>query len=208
MVISEWLTPDPVLPSVFNPDYSDKDILHQVEGVLDVSDTLIAGEIVYTLIKRGLIDSSTPILDIGCGEGLLVNILAQAGYDIGGIDINRKMKEIWQRNGHLADRCRLADIDSMVSSRAILSESAGVIISSNIFEQAWPAENDYFSPPSPTIDPSASIQQINLALKPGGLYICFDGQEYITEIGRRLDTIGIKKRNDSPSYTLVIFQKE
>ncbi len=201
------------LPSVFNPQYHEPEVDTWGLELLDVSDPLVAKEAYYNLVHElpeimpalkgnvtGLLRTGLAILVVGCGEGHLVKLLADTGYDAAGIDINPDLrhgnqpyerKNGWDTVG-VSNRCKIADMNDMVAAGAIKPESVDIVTSSNIHDSTYDTGGTWWKlNDKGSIDASKFVLQVKQALKPGGIYFCHNEDDtYLENLWRQFQHIG------------------
>lgn len=92
-------------------------------------------------------------LEIGCGEGFVLQAAADAGFDVAGIDLSRFGVQTF--HPHLADRLSTGDALELLDTRIKHGLKADVCVLQNILEHV--------------LDPEALMARVKDVLKPGGL---------------------------------------
>jgi 2-polyprenyl-3-methyl-5-hydroxy-6-metoxy-1,4-benzoquinol methylase len=102
-----------------------------------------------------LLDGHAPILDVGCGRGEMLRLLAEAGLQASGVDSDAGM----------VSRARQAGLDvtegdaTTYLSDSVAAASLGAIFSAQVVEHIpWPALSDF-------------LAASHAALRPGGIFI-------------------------------------
>ncbi len=108
--------------------------------------------VVRILKERGIRDGL--VLDLGCGTGNLTELLAQAGYDMIGVDNSEDMLELAQekklRSGHdilyLLQDMREFELYGTVRAVVSLCDSINYITSEDGLRQVFSLVNNYLDP--------------------------------------------------------------
>jgi len=95
------------------------------------------------------------LLDIGCGEGWLMEAFAQAGCKVRGIDYSRYAIDKW--HPHLIDYLRQGDIYSLLKQDLQEGNTYDVVVLANVIEHV--------------IDPVGLLDSIKPLLAPGGILL-------------------------------------
>jgi 2-polyprenyl-3-methyl-5-hydroxy-6-metoxy-1,4-benzoquinol methylase len=122
----------------------------------------LRAQLAFTTISQSEIDSEAVIVDVGCGIGLLLRSLEQAGYRrLFGIDSSKVAIAHLQHNSSSVNLCRL-DIDTL--PLPFDSATADVVVCMEVFEH--------------TYDPVRALDELARVLRPGGLAISSFPNEY------------------------------
>jgi 2-polyprenyl-3-methyl-5-hydroxy-6-metoxy-1,4-benzoquinol methylase len=66
--------------TTYQQDYSESELVHK---------RLLADQIIYGITAYRKPAAKASFLDVGCGEGFILNAARQAGFDVTGIDFSR-----------------------------------------------------------------------------------------------------------------------
>jgi SAM-dependent methyltransferase len=104
------------------------------------------------LQRVGLLDKPSTILEVGCGKGMLLNALYEAGHTVMGIDIDAAPISVC-RSQFPALKVKVASGDSIPCSAA----SFDVVVSFDVFEHIR--------------DSDCHLREVARVLRPGGCYL-------------------------------------
>jgi len=104
-----------------------------------------------------------PVLDVPCGTGRLACRLAEAGYDVTGIDLSDAMLDIARKNvaalpGEVQSRVRLVKTD--MSAFKLEEEFGLIIIADNSFRELTDRDAQL-----------ACLRRVREHLRPGGIFL-------------------------------------
>ncbi len=156
----------------------------------------IAKNIVYRDIEEVMKAPSVPdgpIIDIGCGSGILVKTLRDAGYDSYGIEITRDRIDDWKRYG-ISDYCFLGDAENM---EGIPNSSIAAVITTFFWDTAFGVDEDTWSISPPVWNsPEKILSEIERVLKPKGVFMPLRDPDHHGRIDAILMKKGFKRQKD------------
>lgn len=140
------------------------------------------------LFDEGIVPKG-PIVDIGCGAGVLVEKLREKGYLTYGIEILRKYGQSW-RDRNIGSFCYVGNLEDMPGVR---DDSFTLVTTRAFWDSAFGTEGQGGSSSN---DPRKCIKEINRILGPGGAFLMLsDNTEHfgrLTEHAKRLGLTELK----------------
>lgn len=111
--------------------------------------------VIHRLREEGILKGV--VVELGCGSGILAEQLCQAGYDVVGVDVSRRMLEIARSvaPGALFVLGTLHEME-LPPSAAVLAIGEGI---------------QYIPEGSAVVDPRKLFERVSRSLRPGGLFI-------------------------------------
>lgn len=163
-------------PSVLRVDETyDDQVLEDIPSAAEMN-----VENIELLFEKGIIPKG-PIVDVGCGTGILVQRLRAIGYQAHGIEIIDSLGQNWARRG-IDQCCYIGNIEDVPG---VQSDSFVLVTTRAFWDSAFGADGK-----GGTNDPRRSLKEISRIIKPKGVYFAMSDNnrhfDRITEIAREV----------------------
>jgi SAM-dependent methyltransferase len=140
--------------STLKEKYNNGSLIQEDEQIASAGEKILKARLDLVLIRR--FKRGGRLLEIGCGEGSFLSEANRSGYDVYGIEINKRFVEYARNEFHLSNVFRCDISESSFKERYF-----DIIYMRNVLSHLH--------------DPIKELDKINRFLKPDGIFICITG---------------------------------